>query len=668
MKKIRDEKIIWAILIFAFILRVWGIWWGLPLLLHLDEPTIVSPAIRMIETGDLNPHYFRYPTLYIYFIFVIILFSKIISWSLWMGDKMVMVYLMGRFSTVIISTITVYLVYWLGEFLFSKRVGYFASFIFSIMFLPLFLSHFITVDMLALLFLMLSLIFCFKIMQKGGRMNYLLAGLFSGFLIGTKFNVVILAPLILSHFFVVNKKNKRSPASFLILSFLVLISAFLLTNPYFILSFREYLQGGISQILLLRGQEVVSMSDKNGISSWLWYFRYWIASGVGLPIFLSVVLGILLGIFRKQASNLKNLLLFISFPVLYSLIIFLSHHRADRYSLPLMPFLAVISSLFFVKSLDFLKKVVKSSKQRSILAVLFLLIFFGLPTYKAVAFDYLISQKDTRQQAGDWLNEEYPKDQTVFAVGDTIHIGQDLQKKGFYNVVNLFPLETKDIFLYAGEILLVDSTDYRIADNYQNIESYKNFWENYQLIKKKGELIMAFSKPLFKSEFFSPFSLEHSSTVNAYHDPTVEIYKIPQIDDLDKKKISFEYLPEEMSINSNMQLVMKDGQKMLYSEGSKETGVSGPYEIFPRGDYLLEYFLDEVRCPNKLTKINVQVTSGGGVKEFAQKEFFCRGIMNLSQRSLQFKLKNASTLELKIRFPNGLSGYIEKALLSRQNP
>lgn len=664
MKKFTGDKILLVILILAFILRVWGIWWGLPLFLHLDEPTIISPALKMIQTGDLNPHYFRYPTLYIYFISVIILFSKMISWFLWMDDKVVMIYLLGRFSTAIISTITIYLVYWLGKFLFSKRVGYFASFTFSIMFLPLFLSHFITVDMLALLFLMLSLIFCFKIMQKGERMDYLLAGLFSGFLIGTKFNVVILAPLILSYFFVV-KKNKRSPVSFLILSFLMLIFAFLMTNLYLILSFEEYLKGGISQVLLLRGQEVISMSDKNGISSWLWYLKYWVSSGIGLPLSLSLILGILLSIFKKPRCDKNKFLLFISFPIFYTLVIFLSHHRADRYSLPLMPFFAIFAGLFFMSGLEFFEKVFRSSKARLILSGLFLSIFFGLPIYKAIAFDYLISQKDTRQQASDWLKERYPKDQAVFTVGDTISIGHDLQAKGFGNVANLFPLKNKDIFLYSGEILLVDSTNYNIASNYRKIESYKNFWENYQLIRQKGELIKEFSQPLFKAEFFSPAFLEHSSTVNAYHNPTVQIYQVPKIANYFDKNIHFEYLPERIA--SNMSLVEVDGRKMLFSDGVNETGTSGPHEFFPAGDYLLTYFLENIRCPSAEKKIILRVTSSGGAREFARKEFSCHLAQNYDKFNLTFPLKKASRLELVLKVEKGVALLVEKAILTRQS-
>ena len=45
-------------------LRVWGITFGLPYLYHPDEPLGVSVAINMVKTGDLNPHFFGYGSLF----------------------------------------------------------------------------------------------------------------------------------------------------------------------------------------------------------------------------------------------------------------------------------------------------------------------------------------------------------------------------------------------------------------------------------------------------------------------------------------------------------------------------------------------------------------------------------------------------------------------------
>ncbi|MBI4369638.1 MAG: DUF2029 domain-containing protein [Elusimicrobia bacterium] len=52
----------------ALALRLFGIWFGLPGTFHADEPHHVNLAVYF-GSGDLNPHVFKYPTLWMYFLF-----------------------------------------------------------------------------------------------------------------------------------------------------------------------------------------------------------------------------------------------------------------------------------------------------------------------------------------------------------------------------------------------------------------------------------------------------------------------------------------------------------------------------------------------------------------------------------------------------------------------
>ena len=54
-----------AVLAAGLILRLWGIRWGFPLLVNGDEPHFVDIAVSF-GGGSLNPHYFKYPTLWMY--------------------------------------------------------------------------------------------------------------------------------------------------------------------------------------------------------------------------------------------------------------------------------------------------------------------------------------------------------------------------------------------------------------------------------------------------------------------------------------------------------------------------------------------------------------------------------------------------------------------------
>ena len=56
------------IILFGGFLRLYKLDFGveLPYVAHTDEPTQYNPAIRILTTGDLNPHFFNYPSLPIY--------------------------------------------------------------------------------------------------------------------------------------------------------------------------------------------------------------------------------------------------------------------------------------------------------------------------------------------------------------------------------------------------------------------------------------------------------------------------------------------------------------------------------------------------------------------------------------------------------------------------
>ena len=57
-----------AILVGASVIRFWGITWGLPHAYHPDEGSILFHALGF-GTGDLNPHWFRWPSLTMYVMF-----------------------------------------------------------------------------------------------------------------------------------------------------------------------------------------------------------------------------------------------------------------------------------------------------------------------------------------------------------------------------------------------------------------------------------------------------------------------------------------------------------------------------------------------------------------------------------------------------------------------
>ena len=55
-----------TIIAIGVLLRVWGIAYDVPYIYHPDEPTNIIISQNIVKNGDVNPHFFRYPSLFFY--------------------------------------------------------------------------------------------------------------------------------------------------------------------------------------------------------------------------------------------------------------------------------------------------------------------------------------------------------------------------------------------------------------------------------------------------------------------------------------------------------------------------------------------------------------------------------------------------------------------------
>jgi hypothetical protein len=74
VKQTNDTSSKWQVVLLicalAFVLRIWGISFGLPGVDHGDESEVVNHAVRF-GSGDLNPHRFQYGSLVQYILFAL---------------------------------------------------------------------------------------------------------------------------------------------------------------------------------------------------------------------------------------------------------------------------------------------------------------------------------------------------------------------------------------------------------------------------------------------------------------------------------------------------------------------------------------------------------------------------------------------------------------------
>jgi 4-amino-4-deoxy-L-arabinose transferase-like glycosyltransferase len=154
----------------AAFLRVKGVWFGYPLAFPTDESRIVETALKMINTGDLNPHFFNYPTLNFYLqalVYKVIMFSSQVFFNLSLKDiPEIWFYIAGRLFNVTLSILTILITYEIGKRLFSLTVGLISAGFLSFSFLHVTNSYLIAVDSPAAFWLSLATLMAVLIYTK----------------------------------------------------------------------------------------------------------------------------------------------------------------------------------------------------------------------------------------------------------------------------------------------------------------------------------------------------------------------------------------------------------------------------------------------------------------------------------------------------------------------
>ena len=254
---LRNNLALYLILALGFVVRLYGVKFGLPGLYHADETIVVNHALAY-GTGDLNPHFFRIPPLISYLIFfeygmyyllgtVFGFFSSVVDFQNQFLKDPTSFYLIGRITVgVLAGTVSIYFIYILGRRVFSETVGVISALFLSLTFLHVRNSHYIYLDTMMVLFIILTHIFIYKFLETGLKRYCVLAGFFAGVATAVKYNAaLLLVPLVLGHlmYYLANKDSGkiRSVKTNIVLTFVSMGLTFIVLNPYCILDMKFFL-------------------------------------------------------------------------------------------------------------------------------------------------------------------------------------------------------------------------------------------------------------------------------------------------------------------------------------------------------------------------------------------------------------------------------------------
>jgi len=497
------RRTVFLIILIAFVLRVWGIWFGLPYLYQSDEPYEVLRALRLgmgqfdfSRTAKGGYFYLLFLEYGVYF--VVLKLLNVVKSSLDFAYLFIRepwsFYLMGRITTAVIGTATVFFTYRLGAKTFGKTAGAAAAAFLAVDMLHVSNSHYATVDVPLAFTVTLSLFFAVRILESPRTGNYLGAALFTGLAAMTKLpGVLVCIPVFLAHFYAVRNGGGKIRdilfgKRFLFYGFLSAV-VFLAGNPGFVVEFGKTLSG-VLRIFGASGKPLtfVDTGELRPPPNRFLYYLNAFGTSLGWPLFAICVLGFLYAAWKRKKADV----LFLSFLSVFFLVLALSKHPFlyyERYVIPLIPPLVILAARFLKETLER----AAAGKAPAVLAAACTLLVLW-PAVGSAWEDLRISFKDTRTYAKEWIEANIPEGSKILIEGSRTTVSRmtvplrnspenlrrsiELYKKTDPGKARYFELELK---VLSGKTYdLVTVGPYR---PFKGLEYYKRIGVRYMVLR-----------------------------------------------------------------------------------------------------------------------------------------------------------------------------------------
>lgn len=429
----------------ALLLRAWGITWSLPYVGHVDEPKIVDAAVRILKTGDLNPHLFIWPSLIIYI--QMLIDGANLLWGTWRGyysgpaslpdSNHVFalapgLYLWGRAFSALVGAGAVAGCYLLGRALFGRPAAMIAALLLLTSPIHVEYSHYLVTDVPMGATGLLALAAAWRLGAHPGLRTAGLAGAAIGLCAAAKYNGAYVALPALAAWALAAWRPGPGRSRVLQAGSALLAlgggagAAFLLTNPYVLLAWPEWSRGFLFQVnAYLPADNLEQMGQDFG--------RYVAALwNTDPPLLAAGVLGSLVLAFdalhtgRRNPALRRVAALLLPFPVLYTALMSRFTEVFERNLIVILPFLCLPAGYGLARLLarvgrrqyavggdegseDATQNAtfnIQHSTRFTFYASMLGLLLAAEPARRMINFDSYMALPESRNQAWAWLGAE----------------------------------------------------------------------------------------------------------------------------------------------------------------------------------------------------------------------------------------------------------------------
>ena len=421
-----------GILLVAFALRVFGQNWDAGMYLHPDERFIAivaservtfpsldqlgsildparSPLNPRRDGPDGKPLSFAYGTLPLFV-------QGVASWIVGgvtggAYGSYADLYRVGRSLSALADLATLVFVMLIARRLFGRPAALIAGALYAFAVLPIQLSHFFTVDVWLTSFVTATLYFALRYMDRPTVTRALAVGVPVGCAFATKASVPsLLAPLALTFGWSVwQASDRRLALARAAVAGLAAVAVFALFEPYALLRPAPFINDIGAQARIVRGQWDVPFTRQFvGLTPGVYELRNLFAYGLGPGLLLSGIAGCAAAgreVWRLRGAQLALPLVWV---VAYVPTLLITEARFMRYSLPLVPVLAMFAGGWLA---SWRPRYLPRLQPAVVAAAI------GVTALWAVAFSNVYAQENPRIAASRWMNANIPAGSAVTVEG-----------------------------------------------------------------------------------------------------------------------------------------------------------------------------------------------------------------------------------------------------------
>jgi hypothetical protein len=402
-----SDRLIWgaavgALLIFAFLLRIWGNGHGLPYAYNADENAhFVTRAIGLFG-HDWDPNYYVNPPAYTYLVHLVL--------GVWYGGRAgvsnsfaadpTQIWIISRTISAILGTIAVWLLYLAGARLVDRRVGLLSAGIFAVAFLPVFYAKLALNDVPTLAGVCLGLWGAAGILRNGRLRDYVWAGLGLGLACATKYTGgIVLLPIVAAAAAQFVAGGRTWAVRGIVVVGVGALVSFVVANPYALLDFSSFWEG-VTHQSEASGDAAgkLGLTQDSGYAYYLWSFGW----GLGwLPLLFAVGGAVRLWFDERR-------LLWMLVPAIVLFVLFMGHQERyfGRWLMPVFPFVCILAAYAAIELADWLASF--SPALRPTLLAAAVVVLCGQGFVYSLHSGLVMSREDTRNIAREWMVAHVP--------------------------------------------------------------------------------------------------------------------------------------------------------------------------------------------------------------------------------------------------------------------